>query len=176
MNDLILLALLLEGSQHGYALKKKVGLITGHGEMHNNLVYPLLKRFVGQGWVHRRSVEGQRGQTRELYALTANGKKELVRTLSEFSEKAAGSGEAFRLRVSLFSLLAPLIQERILDRREDWLVKHDENLRRIEDTTGTRGWSAEVVDFRKNEIRAERKWIEQLRRRLRTRVAAKEKE
>ena len=44
MNDLLLLAMLLEGPQHGYALKKKVPLITGHGEMHNNLVYPLLKR------------------------------------------------------------------------------------------------------------------------------------
>ena len=175
MNDLILLALLLEGPQHGYALKKKVALITGHGEMHNNLVYPLLKRFVQQGWVHRRSVDGQRGQTRELYALTTNGKKELARTLSEFTEKAAGSGEAFRLRVSLFTLLDRATQENILDRREAWLAAHHENLCRIEDASRPRGWSAEVVDFRKMEIRAERKWIEHLRQRMHTRGTAKEK-
>lgn len=175
MNDLMLLALLLEGPQHGYALKKKVGLITGHGEMHNNLVYPLLKRFVGQGWVRRRSADGERGQTRELYALTPKGKQELVRSLSDFGEKAAASGEAFRFRVSLFPLLDPAIQSTILDRREHWLTKRHENLLRIEEATGPRGWSAAVVDFTKNEIRAERKWIERLRTRMHARVAAKRK-
>lgn len=172
MNDLILLALLLEGPQHGYALKKKVGLITGHGEMHNNLVYPLLKRFVEQGWVHQRSADGERGQTRELYALTAKGKKELIRTLGEFAEKAAGSGEAFRFRVSLFPLLDAATQASILDRREDWLTQREENLRRIETETGARGWSGEVVEFTKSEIRAERKWVQRLRKRMHAQPAA----
>jgi DNA-binding PadR family transcriptional regulator len=175
MNDLILLAMLLEGPQHGYALKKKVGLVTGHGEMHNNLVYPLLKRFVQQGWVHRRSADGQRGQTRELYALTTKGKQELVRNLSDFGEKAAAFREAFRFRVSLFPLLDPAMQATILDRREEWLTKRHENLLRIEEATGPRGWSAEVVDFTKAEILAERKWIARLRKRMQTRTVAKRK-
>lgn len=175
MNDLILMAMLLDGPQHGYALKKKVGLITGHREMHNNLVYPLLKRFVGRAWVHRRSADGQRGQTRELYALTPKGKLEFVRRLSDFDEKAAASGEAFRFRVSLFPLVDPAMQVTILDRREQWLTKRHENLLRIEDATGPRGWSAEVLDFTKGEIRAERKWVARLRTRIHTRVAAKRK-
>jgi DNA-binding PadR family transcriptional regulator len=175
MNDLILLALLLEGPQHGYALKKKVGLVTGHGEMHNNLVYPLLKRFVQQGWVQQRSADGQRGQTRELYALTSNGKKELVRSLGDFGPKAAGSGEAFRFRISLFPLLDPATQASILDRREQWLAQREENLGRIKDATGARGWSAEVLAFVKSELRTERKWIKQLRKRMQPRGAAKGK-
>lgn len=175
MNDLILLAILLEGPQHGYALKKKVGLITGHGDLHNNLVYPLLKRFVTQGWVQQRSADGERGQTRELYALTAKGKQELVRNLSDFGEKAAGSGDAFRFRVSLFPLLDPTTQLAILDRRDQWLAQRDENLRRIEAVTGARGWSAEVIDFRKAEIRAERKWVERLRKRMHSRAAVSRK-
>jgi len=54
MNDLVLLAALLPGPQHGYALKKQVGMISGKPEMHNNLVYPLLHRFVQNGWVSKR--------------------------------------------------------------------------------------------------------------------------
>jgi DNA-binding PadR family transcriptional regulator len=45
----MILALLLEAPQHGYALKKRAGLISGSADMHNNLVYPLLRRFVGKG-------------------------------------------------------------------------------------------------------------------------------
>jgi len=169
MNDLLLLAMLLEGPQHGYALKKKVPLITGHGEMHNNLVYPLLKRFVQQGWVNRRSADGERGQTRELYALTAKGKQELLRRLSDCGKKTAGSGENFRFRVSLFSLLEPAVRESLLESREAWLEARDENLQRIERATRTRGWSRETIQFRRNEIHAERKWIEHLRRKMRAR-------
>jgi DNA-binding PadR family transcriptional regulator len=47
-----------------------VGLISGKGEMHNNLVYPLLRRFVESGWVSKRKGPGERGQTRDIYALT----------------------------------------------------------------------------------------------------------
>lgn len=169
MNDLFVLALLLEGPQHGYALKKKVGRITGHGEMHNNLVYPLLKRFVAAGWVHRRSADGERGQTRELYALTGKGKKELVRNLSDFASKTAGSGEGFRFRVRLFSLLDPTTQENILQSRDAWLAARQQNLQRIAEATGARGWSGEVIQFTTDEIRAERKWIGYLQRKIHAR-------
>ena len=98
MNDLLLLATLLGGQQHGYALKKLVGTMTGHRAMHNNLVYPLLKRFVAAGWVSRRKAEGQRGQTRAVYSLTAKGKAVLLARLEEFTEKDRSSGDAFRLR------------------------------------------------------------------------------
>jgi DNA-binding PadR family transcriptional regulator len=164
MNDLLLLAMLLEGPQHGYALKKKVGLITGHGEMHNNLVYPLLKRFVAKGWVSRRSADGERGQTRELYALTDEGKRELVRSLSDFSEKDAGSDDAFRFRVSLFQLLDPITREKILERRDNWLSDREEHLNKIRQGTGARGWRGDVIEYLRAEIQREKKWVERLRR------------
>jgi DNA-binding PadR family transcriptional regulator len=164
MNDLILLAMLLDGPQHGYALKKKVGLVTGQGEMHNNLVYPLLKRFVAQGWVSWRSAHGQRGRTREMYALTAKGKKELLRRLGDFAEKDAGSPSSFRLRVSLFRLLDPATRQTILLARAAWLTMREQNLARISEALGAQGWAADVLDFMKAEIHAERRWVEHLRR------------
>jgi DNA-binding PadR family transcriptional regulator len=169
----MMLAMLLQGPQHGYALKKKVGLITGRGEMHSNLVYPLLKRFVSQGWVGRRSADGQRGQTREIYALNAKGKSALVRSLSEFGEKAAGSGEAFRFRVSLFFLLDQSTRENILLRRDEWLSRREQRFGQIVEGTGARGWSKEVIEFLKKEVQAERKWIERLRRKTGKRGAGR---
>ena len=169
----MLLALLLEGPQHGYALKKKVGLITGHGEMHNNLVYPLLKRFVAAGWVTQRSVEGERGQTRELYSLSAKGKQELIRSLSEFEDKTAASGDAFRFRVSLFPLLEQPTREKILDRRIQWLGDREAHLNQVVEGTGARGWSGEAIRFLIAEVRAERKWIERLRKKVATRYAGR---
>jgi PadR family transcriptional regulator, regulatory protein PadR len=176
MNDLMILAMLLEGPQHGYALKKKVGLVTGRGEMHSNLVYPLLKRFVSQGWVSRRTAGGQRGQTREIYALSAKGKNALAKNLSEFGEKAAGSGEAFRFRVSLFFLLDPSTQQNILLRRDEWLSHREQHFRQIAEGTGARGWSKEVIEFLKKEVQAERKWIERLRRKTGRRGTGKGKD
>jgi len=174
MNDLMVLAMLLAGPQHGYALKKKVGLVTGRGEMHSNLVYPLLKRFVSQGWVSRRSAHGQRGQTREIYALSAKGKSELVRSLSEFGEKAAGSAEAFRFRVSLFFLLDRSTRENILLRRDEWLCQRELHFGEIVKGTGARGWSKEVIEFLKKEVQAERKWIVRLRQKTGKRGAGRD--
>jgi len=164
MNDLILLAILLEGPQHGYALKKKAGLITGHGEMHNNLVYPLLKRFVSRAWVSRRSAGGQRGQTRELYSLTVKGRRELIRALGAFDEKTARSPEAFWLRVSLFALLDQGARTNILEQRTKWLARREAALQRIVEQAGVRGWSGSVLDFLQSEVKAEKKWIERLRK------------
>src|SRR3984957_20717719 len=44
-----------------------------HNNLHNNLVYPLLRRFVENSWVAKRTTDGRCGQKRDLYALTAKG-------------------------------------------------------------------------------------------------------
>src|SRR5579862_6074049 len=117
MNDLLLLSTLLDGPKHGYALKKLAGLITGQPNLHNNLVYPLLKRFVEERWVSKRTADGQRGQTREIYALTAQGKRRLIERLSQFTEKEARDSDQFHLRVGLFSVLSFDVQKSILAER-----------------------------------------------------------
>ena len=113
MNDLVILALLLPGPKHGYQLKREAGIILGHEALHNNLVYPLLRRFTTSQWVSRKTVPGQRGQTRNQYSLTALGRKELLDQLNSFTEQDARSADAFRIRVSLFGLLKPEARARI---------------------------------------------------------------
>ena len=162
MNDLILMAALLDGPKHGWVLKKLGGWVVGHGDMHNNLVYPLMKKFVTQGWVRRRAEAGHRGQTRAVYSLTLIGNKELFRRLNQFGEKEAASATEFRLRVGLFHLLPAEARKRILDERGRWLSAREERFAGLQQKLAaikSGAWGPEVVDFLIAEVRAERKWI-----------------
>ena len=166
MNDLILLANLLDGPKHGYALKKQVGLISSSNELHNNLVYPLLHRFVNHGWVSKRRAPGQRGQTRGIYALTKKGKQELVQRLSQFSGKEIASENGFRLRVGLFNVLDKETCTRILAARDQWLMMSEQRLARLSGALDLGSWGGVVVRFLQGQVVSERRWISRLKRKL----------
>ena len=137
-------------------------MILGQGVLHNNLVYPLLRRFMGQGWVTRREAAGERGQTRLRYAITPAGKRELVAKLSAFSDQDARSSDAFRLRVALFQLLKPQIRESILERRKKQLTARLEHLRILEQNFPLNRYAAEVISQFSAETKSELKWIRRL--------------
>ena len=169
MNDLILLAALMEGPQHGYALKKLAGFMAGHGDMHNNLVYPLLRRFVENSWVTKRTTGGERGQKRDLYTLTSKGRLELLQRLSRFTEKEASSENEFRVRVGLFSMLERQARENILAERARWLVRRQERLEKMKIKTtlaamNADAWGHSVLRFYLSQVHAERKWISEMAR------------
>lgn len=164
MNDLIILALLSEGPKHGYQLKREAGFILRQEAMHNNLVYPLLRRFTKQGLVSKKTTPGQRGQTRQQYALTAKGRKELVLRLAEFSDEEARSPEAFAMRVGMFDLLKPEARLGILSKRETYLSHREERLAALKANMDVGTYGAEVIRFSIEQAHAERSWIERLRR------------
>jgi DNA-binding PadR family transcriptional regulator len=163
MIDLIILANLADGPKHGYALKKKAGLAFAHSELHNNLVYPLLRRFTSQGWVRKKSAPGERGQTRQQYALTAAGRRALLERLNAFGEKEAQSTEEFLLRIGLFELLEPAARQHILDAREQVLTRREEHFTRLQQLElGLYG--GEVVGFLRQRVKDELAWLRRLRR------------
>jgi DNA-binding PadR family transcriptional regulator len=164
MNDLVLLALLLDGPKHGYALKKLAGLLSGYPDMHNNLVYPLLRRFVSKRWVTRKKAAGERGQTRQMYALTPAGRKALLDRIREFDEAAVASMEEFRVRVGLFPILASDVREEILEKREAYLVHRDSRFAPLQKQMDLGEYGPEVVRFIREQIKNELTWIERLRR------------
>lgn len=164
MNDLLLLAALLDGPKHGYALKKQTGAITGKREMHNNLVYPLLKRFVNEGWVKQHRSAGQRGQTREMYSLTNKGKQALLQRLSKFNDKDAPSAERFCLRTGLFGFLDGENRRQVLETRGKWLEKRAERLTTIAKTMPLDQWAKETVSHLRNQVKAEQTWLKHLSR------------
>ena len=164
MNDLIILAILLDGPQHGYALKKRAGMVLNQPELHNNIVYPLLNRFIANGWVKKKEMEGERGQTRQVYSLTVAGRQELIRRLSEFDDRQAHSESEFLLRVSLFALLPAATKERILNTRAALLQRRNEHLGRLQQSEELTGFPSEVVKFNRSQVQAELKWVTKLAR------------
>jgi DNA-binding PadR family transcriptional regulator len=164
MTDLILLATLLDGPKHGYQLKKQAGMIFGQGAIHNNLVYPLLRKFTNEGWVSKRTVPGERGQNKQQYSITAAGRRTLVERLSDFGNEAARSEDGFRIRVALLSTLPAETQENILTAREIALTGRDAQLAAIEKAMDLGLYPAEVVKFMREQAAGELAWIRRLRK------------
>jgi DNA-binding PadR family transcriptional regulator len=164
MNDLLLLSMMLGGPKYGYQIKLEAGWIMGQEALHNNLVYPTLKRFLEEGWVSKKAVPGDRGQTRQQYAITAEGRRQLIERLSEFSEDDAASENAFRLRVGLFQVLRPEVREHILAGREKRLQRRDEALAALQVNLELGKFGGEIVKYMRKQIELESEWIRHLRR------------
>ena len=164
MTDLIILAMLLDGPRHGYRLKRDAGMVMGQEDLHNNLIYPLLRTFTTKGWVTKKTVPGERGQKRQQYAITTLGQRTLLERLRDFSEQDARSAEAFRARVGFFELLPAGDRERILALREEALRSRDTKLDRLRQAMNLETYGNEVVAFLRDQIAAELSWIRRLRR------------
>lgn len=162
MNDLIILSLLLEGPKHGYLLKQDAAMFSSEQKLHNNTIYPLLKRFLRNGWITQHQADGERGQTRLLYGLTKAGREALVNGLASFSESDAINPHAFQLRVGLFALLDTPTRRRILDLRDGHLAARLDRVRRIAKAHVVEGWPASSIQHVIKQIQVERKWIAQL--------------
>ena len=162
MNDLIILSLLLEGPKHGYRLKQDAAMFAERQQLHNNTIYPLLKRFLKNGWITQQQAGGERGQTRLLYALTKAGRQALVDKLTDFSDADVINPHAFRLRVGLFDLLDTPTRERILRLRDEHLAARLDRVRQIAKAHIIEGWPANTMDYVLKELQLERKWIAQL--------------
>ena len=163
MNDLLLLSMMLDGPKYGYQLKREAGWIMGQA-LHNNLVYPSLRRFLEEGWVSKKAVPGERGQTRQQYVLSAEGRRHLFERLSEFSEADASSEGAFHLRVGLFPALKPDIRENIIGRREAWLQSRDQKLAALQANLELGKFGGEIVRHIRKQIEMELEWTRHLRR------------
>ena len=163
MTDLIILSMLLPGPKHGYQLKHEAGMIFGQQMLHNNLIYPLLRRFLNDGWVSKKEVPGERGQTRQEYSLTAQGRRVLLERLSQFTEADAASDEEFRSRVGLFDLLESHTRENILTLRESYLQSLDQRLVILETNMQVGKYGAEVIAQLRDRIASEARWISHLR-------------
>ena len=163
MNDLLLLSMMLGGPKYGYQLKREAGWVMGQA-MHNNLVYPSLRRFLEEGWVSKKAVPGERGQTRQQYALSAEGRRHLFERLSQFGDAEAASEDAFHLRVGLFTMLKPEVRENVVGRREAWLQARDQRLAALQANMELGRFGAEIVRYMRKQVEMELEWTRHLRR------------
>jgi DNA-binding PadR family transcriptional regulator len=168
MNDLVLLAALLRGPAYGYALKRTAGLIFGETIMHNNVVYPSLKKFVRSGWVEQKIMQGERGQQRKQYRITPAGKKFLVEQLAKFDERDTGDDGAFLFRVAFFDVLSKGERSAIVAARKSFLTSRSQQLSELRDMGQPRSFSAIALDRVQAQVENELQWVQQLEHELET--------
>src|SRR5258708_11314362 len=164
MTDLVLLSALLGGPAYGYALKRTAGLIFGNGVLHNNIVYPLLKKFVESGWVEQSTIQGDRGQQRKQYRITVAGKKYLLEQLATLGERDASNDGAFLFRVAMFDLLSEEKRKEIVAARKAFLTTRVKELSELEKTGRARSFGAVVLERYQALVKDELEWIEKFER------------
>lgn len=162
MTDLVLLTALLGGPAYGYALKRTAGLIFGTGVLHNNVVYPLLKKFVQCGWVQQSTVPGERGQERKQYRITAAGRNYLLEQIAAFGDSEACDDGAFLFRVAMFDLLPEEKRSGILAARKVYLTVRLRELSELKKMRKAQLYGAVVLDRYRSLVRNEWKWIAKL--------------
>lgn len=159
MTDLVLLTALLSGPAYGYALKRTAGLIFGSGVLHNNVIYPLLKKFVESGWVEQKIVPGDRGQQRKQYRITVAGKKYLMQQIATFDERDAANDGAFLFRVAMFDLLPEDRRKEIISARKAYLIVRIGELNELKKAGTPKSFSGIVLEHFQDLVRDELEWI-----------------
>ena len=130
--------------------------------MHPNVIYPLLKRFVQNGWVEQSSVPGERGQTRKQYRITLAGRKYLLDQLSTFTEQDASDDGAFLFRVAFFDALPKQKRLEILDARQLFLNARAIDLAELSNETAAKGSGVVALDRVRALVHDELRWIRRL--------------
>jgi DNA-binding PadR family transcriptional regulator len=159
---------LLAGPAYGYSLKRTAGLIFGSGAIHNNIVYPSLKKFVGNSWVEQRTVPGNRGQQRKQYRLTPAGRKHLFEQVGIFGEREAADDGAFLMRVALFDVLPAKKRGAIIEARKSFLTARAAELAQLAELAPRRSSGTLALDRVQNLVQDELRWIAKIERDLET--------
>lgn len=114
--EIVILRRLSSGPAHGYELRKRVEETTGV-VLHNNSLYPALKRFEEAGAVTK-TAEAQHGRPpRLVYTLTDVGRDLLHDMIADLPPEAAADDREFMARLGQFSLIDPAEQAAVLAAR-----------------------------------------------------------
>ena len=75
----MVLGILAEGESYGYAIIKRVAELSGgHLEWTDGMLYPVLHRLEGQGFVAAKWAESDEGRKRKYYRITREGRAQLA--------------------------------------------------------------------------------------------------
>jgi DNA-binding PadR family transcriptional regulator len=161
--EILILRRLRTGPAHGYELRKRVEETTGV-TLHNNSLYPALKRFEEAGAVTM-TTQSQPGRPpRLVYTLTETGHELLHDMIAELpAEQAADDGE-FLARLGQFSLLSSPERTRVLLARTSAVRDRLAHLRAMRNLARERGepWGVLVTDELIRRDEHELKWLAEL--------------
>jgi DNA-binding PadR family transcriptional regulator len=168
--DVLLLSQLARRPSHGYELRRRVEAATGI-KLHNNSLYPALRRF-GEAGAVTRSLEPQEGRPpRHVYTLTDVGRELLHDQLADLPDELAGDEAEFLARLAGFGRLTPSERRGVLAARGRVLAERRTRLAGLAEaaTPGADAdiaapWAALVLHEVLRRIREEQAWLERLAR------------
>ncbi|MFC4911787.1 PadR family transcriptional regulator [Actinomadura gamaensis] len=164
--DILVLSRLRQGAAHGYELRRRIEATTSFA-MHNNSLYPALRRFEEAGAVER-TTEPQDGRPpRHVYRITPAGTRLLHDMAADLPDDLAGNEGEFLVRLSLFDDLAPHERARVIAARDRAV---ELRLRRLEEIDGHAAgagspWGRLVAREMLARAERERGWLAELARR-----------
>lgn len=160
--DIVILSHLQRSPVHGYELKRKVSATTAYA-LHNNTLYPALRRFEEAGAVTK-TAEPQEGRPpRHVYALTAVGRELLHDMLADLPSSLAGDDNEFLTRLGQFEQLTPAERRRVLAVRAEAVRAQGEQLRELGRQAGSdHPWGRLVVTELADRADRELSWLHDL--------------
>jgi DNA-binding PadR family transcriptional regulator len=169
--DILILRRLRSKPAHGYELRKRVEETVGV-RLHNNSLYPALRRFEEAGAVVK-ATEPQPGgrPPRLVYTLTDTGRELLHDMLADLPPEHAADDFEFVTRVGQFSLITPAERAQVLAARTRAVRDQLAHLEQMADQASAHGekWGAIVTTELIRRDRQELAWLADL-----TVLAAKE--
>ena len=84
--DLLILKTLLPDAMHGWAIAKRIQLLSGEVlQVQQGSLYPALHRLEQQGWIKAKWQESETGRQAKFYSLTTDGKQQLDKETAQWN-------------------------------------------------------------------------------------------
>jgi DNA-binding PadR family transcriptional regulator len=144
--EILILRRLRSGPAHGYELRKRVEQTTGF-VLHNNSLYPALRRFEEAGAVTKTAEPQQSRPPRLVYTLTEVGHELLHDMLADLPADQAADDSEFLARLGQFSLINSAERAMVLGARTRAVhefLAHAQTMRDLAVASGER-WGALVT-------------------------------
>jgi len=150
----VLLGLLSEESRTGYDLERAMREDLDHvWRAELSQIYPALARLRRAGWVHMKVLGPRRGPRRNLYRVTAAGRRELRRWLA-VPPPSRGKDE-FLVRIAFLDALQPAERGAVLLAHERTLSEQARLLRSAEPPGSRASARRGAIE----QIEASRRWL-----------------
>ena len=95
--DMLILRTLMWGPQHGYAIGQAIRSQSSEVlQVEAGSLYPALQRLAKKGWVTAKWAQTEANQRAKFYRLTPEGKKQLLREESRWTELVTAIAQIMR--------------------------------------------------------------------------------
>jgi DNA-binding PadR family transcriptional regulator len=120
--ELAILGFLHEEALHGYELKQRITMLTGHFRpVSDGALYPAIARLEKQGFLTRHQEEGAVAAPRQVLSLTPAGEAELLRRVQEISDLDISDRNHFFTLLAFLRFFPVSDQRQVLQKRLDFL-------------------------------------------------------